>query len=236
MENYNYLLRFETFDAISGHFITSSKASTLARYLWGLLPKSEIRRVWCDYVVSAARDKSVVFWQIDYEGHVRTGKVMKYDHETGLHIEDDQGIRWAHSELIRRGHLPESFNFSQCLFGEHLLQRDIDKDVVLVESEKTALIGSALFPQYVWLATGGKSQMSAEKMRVLVGRRVVAFPDVDGFQEWKRKAAELSGFGINISVSDVLERKATPEERQRKIGIADWMLDDCKQQLINKGE
>lgn len=225
-------------DFIDPDFVlrSASLKSDLVYYLCGLIPADTIKRVWGDYGVGATKDKSVIYWQIDTRGKVRTGKVMKYDPETGHRVKGNGGVNWVHSILKKRGLLPDSFNFVQCLFGERLMKMNPDKGVALVESEKTALIGSALFPQYVWLATGGKSQMSVEKMRVLVGRRVVAFPDVDGFQEWKRKAAELSGFGINISVSDVLERKATPEERQRKIDIADWMLEQLettsKEQMI----
>lgn len=53
--------------------------------------------------------------------------------------------------------LAEEWQLSQCLFGEHLLSVYPDKVAVLVESEKSAVIGSALFPDYVWLAAGGKA-------------------------------------------------------------------------------
>lgn len=213
---------------------SASYDSGLVYYLCGLIPNDTIKRVWDDYGVGATKDKSVIYWQIDVKGKVRTGKVMKYDPETGHRIKGNGGVNWIHSILKKKGALPDSFNMVQCLFGERLLMLHFDKGVALVESEKTALIGAALYPKYVWLATGGKSQMSAEKMKVLVGRRVVAFPDVDGFQEWKRKAAELSRDGIFISVSDILERNATPEERQRKIDIADWMLAQLETTSIGK--
>lgn len=61
------------------------------------------------------------------------------------------------------------------------------KPVVLVESEKTAVICASLMPQFLWLATGGKSQLKAEKFAVLGSRKVTAFPDVDGFTEWTQK-------------------------------------------------
>ena len=60
-----------------------------------------------------------------------------------------------------------------------------DKPIALVESEKTAIIYSGLMPQYLWLATGGKSQLSQEK---------------------------LSAAGIDITVSDILQRYATEEQ------------------------
>lgn len=52
--------------------------------------------------------------------------------------------------------LPQEWELPQCLFGEHLLKKYPNKTVALVESEKTAIICSALMPDYIWLATGGK--------------------------------------------------------------------------------
>ena len=50
--------------------------------------------------------------------------------------------------------------------------------MALVESEKTAIISSALMPQYTWLATGGKSGLTSERLSSLKGRKIIVFPDV----------------------------------------------------------
>ena len=210
----------------------SSFNSSLVYYHCGILRKETIERVWSDYGVGATKSGDVIYWQIDHNFKVRTGKVMKYDPESGHRIKDGTGVNWIHAMMKKRGLLPDTFNLVQCLFGEHLLSWNPDKNVALVESEKTALIGASVFPQYVWLATGGKSQLSIDKMRVLKGRRVIAFPDVDGFNEWTQKAKELAQVGIMIQISDVLERNATPDERAKKIDIGDWIL----QQLAETSE
>ena len=71
-------------------------------------------------------------------------------------------------------------------------------------------------PQYLWLVTGGKSQLSQEKLSVLTGRKTIAFPDIDGYEEWKKK---LSAAEIDITVSDLLQRILTrdpqPDKRLR---------------------
>ena len=77
-------------------------------------------------------------------------------------------------------------------------------------------------PKYIWLASGGKSQLKPEKLSVLKGRRVIAFPDVDGYQEWKEKLSKIEG--LTITVSDVLEKNATDKERLNHIDIADWLI------------
>ena len=119
---------------------------------------------------------------------MRNGKVMKYNKETGRRVKESNGINWVHSLMKKAGTLKEDFNLCQCLFGEHLLSYYPDKAIAITESEKSAIISAATFPNYIWLATGGKSQLSIEKMKVLKGRTVIMFPDVDGFNEWKEKA------------------------------------------------
>lgn len=117
--------------------------------------------------------------------------------------------------------LPD-FNLNQCLFGAHLLKGNV-KPVGIVESEKTALIASLYFPECTWLASGGKNGLNIEKMAVLKGRKVILFPDLDGFELWTQRAQELSPL-LDVKVSDLLDRKASEEERKGKLDIADYLL------------
>ena len=122
--------------------------------------------------------------------------------------------------------LPKEWELTQCLFGEHLLAAHPDKPVALVESEKTAVICAGLMPKYLWLATGGKSQLNPERLAVLTNRKVIAFPDVDAFDEWSRK---LSDSTLDITVSPLLQQEATPEDLANHIDIADWLIrTNCK--------
>ena len=70
---------------------------------------------------------------------------------------------WAHSELIRSGLLKTDFNLNQCFFGEHLLLNN-KKPVAVVESEKTAVIASICFPEFVWLAVGSKQNLNRKEV------------------------------------------------------------------------
>ena len=177
-----------------------------------------------DYRIGVTRHRDTIFFQIDVKGRCRTGKIMKYDPETGHRIKDENvpgRITWVHSLMKKLGQLPESWELSQCLFGEHLLAEYPDKPVALVESEKTAVICAGLMPKFIWLATGGKSQIN-DRLLVLKGRKVVAYPDVDGFQEWTEKLAKYEDF--HISVSPILQQEATPEDLDNHIDIADWLI------------
>lgn len=50
------------------------------------------------------------------------------------------------------------------------------------------------------------------------------FPDVDGFEYWAKKAKDIEAMGCKVIVSDLLEKNATDEEREKKIDIADWLI------------
>ena len=132
---------------------------------------------------------------------------------------------------FKKGAVGEEWQLSQCLFGEYLLNVYPDKVAVLVESEKSAVIGSALFPDYVWLAAGGKSQLREEKLRVLSGRTLLLFPDADAYAEWKERADGMTF--CKVMVSDLIEKNATPEQKAAHIDIADWIIYQIRDSRIN---
>ena len=192
------------------------------------LESPTIERLMSDYYLGCTKDKSVIFWQLDGK-RIRTGKIMQYNPETGKRVKNATGaIDWVHAKLKRDKILPDDFNLVQCLFGEHLLNRYPDKVVALVESEKSALIGAGMFPEYLWLATGGRSQLSTDKLRVLKGRTIIMFPDTDTdgktYTLWKEKAGELQAMGCTVTVSDLLERTASVEDKANGLDIADWVI------------
>lgn len=76
---------------------------------------------------------STIFWQIDINGNVRTGKIMKYDGKTGHRIKELHSlVTWLHSELK----LPD-FTLRQCFFGEHLLTDKTTTKTVAIDEQKT---------------------------------------------------------------------------------------------------
>ena len=161
---------------------------------------------------------ATVFWQIDTQGKVRTGKIMLYSPNTGKRVKEPcNHISWVHKALRQ----PE-FELKQCLFGEHLLI-DKAKPIAIVESEKTAVLASVYLPQFIWVAVGSLSNLNAEKCSILKGRTVTLFPDLNGFEKWSSKAMELSHLA-SFQVSDLLERKATEAERKQGLDLADYLI------------
>ena len=198
--------------------------SDFTTFLRTLFHEQQITSLILQYNLGVTKARDVIYFQVDINGNCRTGKIMKYNPATDKRVKDPDAkfkINWVHSLLKKSGTLDESWQLTQCLFGEHLLPQHPDKPIALVESEKTAIICSGLMPQYLWLATGGKSQLSQEKLSVLTGRKTIAFPDIDGYEEWKKK---LSDAEIDITVSDILQRYATEEQRKAHIDIADLLI------------
>ena len=107
------------------------------------------------------------------------------------------------------------------------------KSVCVVEAEKTAVILSEVYPQYVWLAAGGLGEVQADKFRPLRGHKVVLFPDTDpdgkAFKRWSDAATLVMNQVFwedspPIRVSPLLEIHATPEQKQAKIDLIDFLF------------
>ena len=162
---------------------------------------------------------ATLFWQIDTQGKIRTGKIMLYSPTTGKRVKEPfNHINWVHSLLKQ----PE-FELKQCLFGEHLLRIEKNKPVAIVESEKTAVIASVYLPRFIWVAVGSLTNLNAEKCSILKGRTVTLFPDLNGFEKWSSKAKELSHIA-SFQVSDLLERKASEADKKQGFDIADYLI------------
>ena len=189
------------------------------------LESPTIEKMWRDYHIGATREKDIIFWYLDIGAHLRTGKIIRYNpldgHRDRNHFPP---VDWVHSRMKRTGELPQDFNMVQCLFGEHLLGLHPDKPVSVVESEKTAIICSALIPESIWVATGGKQNFNERNMEVLRGRKVTLFPDIDGYREWSGKAGMLRRICKELKISDYLEKYGTDEDRAGHADIADILL------------
>ena len=218
---------------VVGRSVRFNYDSHLITFLRTFLEPVVIEGLIDEYRIGVTKSLATIFFQIDVQGRCRTGKIMLYNPEDGHRVKDPEvpsRITWVHSLMKQAGMLPEGWELTQCLFGEHLLTVYPDKPVALVESEKTAVICAGLMPKYLWLATGGKSQLNPERLAVLAGRKVIAFPDVDAFEVWSEK---LSSPKLDITVSPLLQQEATPEDFANHIDIADWLIRHCHPSLCH---
>lgn len=162
---------------------------------------------------------STIFWQIDKNNNVRTGKIMLYNKSDGKRVKKPKNlVNWVHSKLK----IPND-KIDKCLFGEHLLNQFPDKTIAVVESEKTAVIASLFFPNFIWMATGGISNLSFSKLKALTGRKIILFPDLCAYDKWVQIIQPLEKW-FKITVSDYLEKNASSEEKLQKYDLADFLL------------
>lgn len=178
---------------------------------------------------------NVLFCYIDMEGHFREGKIMAY--QVDAHRNKNINPCSLSYKMKKVGSLSQDWKQTWCLFGLHQLADPMHETsiVAIVESEKTAIICSELVPslsniKVLWMATGGLTALTIDILRPLRGHQVILFPDTDlygdAYNKWLATATEASKlFGHPITVSDILERHASEDQKSRKIDIADFITE-----------
>jgi hypothetical protein len=122
---------------------------------------------------------------IDIHGRVADVAVMEYNED----LHRGSTTFWYHGnsqwrERMAREH-PNGYRFGSCFFGEHLLAEDPYSPVAVVESQKTALLGSIFLRGYIWLATCGCGRLNVNMCYRLKGRHVTLFPDKGMEDKWE---------------------------------------------------
>jgi len=161
------------------------------------------------YKLGTTKKGEVIFWMIDINGNIRQPKAMTYNQE---------------GNRIDKPYVPTGYSrdhgYSPCIFGEHLL-KDNTKPVALVESEKTACLGSFGFPQFTWVASGGVNGLTRGKAEVLRGSKVLILYDADtqGREGAESAHTLLEKLGIPSLVKDLFQ------DRNDHYDIADYIAE-----------
>lgn len=223
----------------------------------GYLTERQMLRAALRYRLGATKNGGVIYWQIDNREETYEGKIMHY--LPNCHRNKTRNANWVGSALARR-YGWEKGNARHCFFGLHQLSKSpfgytdavkqIDEryvplrvvggDVAIVEAEKTAVILSEIYPQYIWLAAGGLTQLQIDKFRPLRGRKLILFPDTDptgeAYKLWYETAQTVQQQlfwedSPPIYVSNLLERQASEDQKQRKIDLVDYYFETIKPSL-----
>lgn len=175
---------------------------------------------------------ATIFWYINKVYSIRTGKIMMYDKHLGKRLQDSKyHPTWIHTLL----NIPNE-NIRKGLFGEHLLSQFPMKPIAIVESEKTAIISSLYFPDFLWMATGGIANLTYERIKVLIGRKILLFPDLGrGYQDWNKIANSISN-QMDIQVSNYLELNAPEEDKLEGFDLSDYLLNFDLNDFISSPE
>lgn len=160
-----------------------------------------------DYMLGTAKGGKVIFWQIDLNINVRTGKIMLYTDE----LKRDKTVppSWAHSKY-------SNFTLVQVPYGLHQLKltENKGKPVCIVESEKTAILANIIMPEKVWLSVGSVQNLAQVQC---VKQKIFLFPDKGCCEIWEEKADKLY---LDYNIVDFMENTALPEGSD----IADYIL------------
>lgn len=166
------------------------------------------------YYVGTAKVNKTIFWQVNRQGQVRTGKVMQYNSST---LKREGYINWVHHILNL-----EEFNLKQVFFGSHLLV-DKARPVAIAEGEKNAIFGALYYPQFNWIAVGSIEMLNVQKLNALKDYQVTLFPDKGkAFERWSRIA---DGACYDVNVNTVLENTSLKEGDD----IADLVINVSKE-------
>lgn len=227
----------EKIDFIPGNLLIKSlngmDQSNFALYLIGLFGEEITRAALEKYCVGRAKadnSKAIIFWNVDKDQNIRTGKIICYNPETGKRNKEITPL------MVHKAY-KKDFNLKLAFFGEHLLNEYIENTVGVVESEKTAIIASIYMPNMTWLATGGASGCKWREYSVfnaLKERKTILFPDFGYFnkqtkktcfKEWSERAESIAErMQCNIKVSNLLEALLPEDERINDYDLADMLV------------
>jgi hypothetical protein len=189
---------------------------------------------------------AVTFPYIDLFGNIRTVQLKTFD-ENNKTVLTNKLDKVIISELKKEQKaIPEwlkkhveygdEYGYFTCLFGEHLLGLFPNNPIALVEAPKTAIYCSLYFglpkkkDDLIFLAVYNKSSFSLNKIKVLEGRKVFVFPDLskkgDTFNVWQEKAKQYEKQlkNTHFIFSDLLEKYATDDEKDKGLDIADFLI------------
>ena len=86
---------------------------------------------------------------------------------------------------------------------------------------KTAVIGAAAFPQFLWLAAGSENMLSRQALQCLKGRLTLVYPDRDAISNWTAELQKMEDI-THFQVSSLCERVAPAD--LPKYDVADYIL------------
>jgi len=149
---------------------------------------------------------------------------MVYDGIRGKRIKEP----YTHINWLHKANKEAEFNLCQCWFGLHLANKDYQKTIAIVESEKTAIVMSIFLPDFIWIATESKQNLKFELLKPIKNRNIVLYPDKGEYRNWLSKSKELNAIGFKIAVSELMEQT----NFENGFDLADYFF---QQQNLKKG-
>ena len=167
------------------------------------------------------------FPYINYYKKIVSVKYMEYG--DNLHRvkktkngETYSSIFWEHSKRINE----ETQYFKACWFGEQFALSSDFEYFGVVESEKSAILASIFVPNVCFLACGSKSTIKNLVYKGLNEKKVILYPDQDGWAEWN-DFVEKNG-------NKLWKVSKLPKSFKAKEDLADVLLSDNRERLVSE--
>lgn len=195
---------------------------------WNDEQKGRIDTILKNYLIGHSKEGHTIYWQMDEGGKLRTGKMMLYKPDGHRDKESKGNFSWIHTRLHMAGmYDPDKVDYKTTYFGMHLIDLCPDATINIVESEKTAIICSIYYghqKQNLWIACGGLSMLTEERLKPLIdrGRNISLYPDHDSIQKWRSLAKDMDYKNLKVN-STFVERNWRPEDGE-KADIADILV------------
>lgn len=216
---------FESFKLTLANY----QKNAFVQFLFDLFPDriEEVQSVLKMYFVGTYTDYTC-FPYIDQSNRICKAKLIRFNRSTGKRLKGDYDT----SSLVRKLKIKEDFQYKQIFFSEHLLSINPNKPVAIVEAEKTAIIASLFFPEFVWLGSNSKAWLKVERLQRIKNRQIILYPDSDGFSLWQRISKDAQSRDLLVQISTLIEDHATEEQKENGFDIADYLI--IQQTEINK--
>ena len=201
------------------------------------------------YRLGRSKSGHCIFWMINEMGRVYDGHIGNSWVSAMLKAREPELLKDWHTEHClfgtqMIGHTDRTDHTDGCsgslrskseenleknLIKPHTAPSDCTDVVAVVESERSAVILSEVLPEYIWLASVYPMNLNVRTLQPLCGRRVVLFPPTDEtgetFLAWVEVADQARRvLHLDISVSTVLEERATEEQKRRKIDLIGFLF------------
>lgn len=198
--------------------LNSQIENNLLKYMRANYPKTKVDEAKRRYFIGTYSDGGTCFWEINKENNVQKLKVSYYN------------LNGKRTDKYKVPYKNEDGYYSS-LFGGHLISKN--KPIILVESEKTAIISSILLPKYTWLAYSGVNGLTNDKCLPLVGHSIIILPDMseNAVQIMKKKIVILEQMKISVKVWDMTNGKT--DKQLKKDGWYNCDIEDVFRDFKN---
>ena len=180
------------------------------------------------YRLGKSRSGKTIYWMINDQNIVLDGHL---------------GTSWVSQMLKSR--CPELAPYiitKHCLFGLHQISEcDILSKpqagplmpISIVESERSAVILSELYPQSLWMSYAYPANFNERLLAPLANHRVVLFPNADETMENYLAFLEIADqarrkYHLDVTVSRLLEDRTTPSQKSRHIDLLTFYLESIQ--------